>query len=58
MRISQGQIDGTFGEGSVILPPGLTRPAHWLQGKLNDKDFYREWRKWQSDPAAYIPPAP
>ena len=56
--ISQDQIDAAFGDGSVILPAGLNRPAHWPQGELDEDDFDAELRKWQSDPAAYIPPAP
>lgn len=56
--ISQIQIDAAFGDGSVILHAGLTRPAHWPQGKLGWSDFGAEWRKWQSDPAAYALPAP
>ena len=58
MPISQGQIDAAFGDGSVILPAGLNRPAHWPQGELDEDDFDPEWRKWQSDPAAFTPPAP
>ncbi|EEW25121.1 pentapeptide repeat-containing protein [Rhodobacter ferrooxidans] len=54
--ISQDQINATFGDGSVVLPAPLTRPAHWPQQALDFGGFDTEYQKWQSDPAAYTPP--
>jgi len=56
--ISQQQIDATFGDGTVILPAPLTRPAHWPPQKLDGETFFSEYRKWRADPAAYTPPPP
>ncbi len=54
--ISQAQVNETFGDDSVTLPDGLTRPAHWPRHVLHLLEFYTEWRRWQADPAAYDPP--
>ena len=54
--ISQQQIDAAFGDGTVILPAPLTRPAHWPPQKLDYRSFFSEWRKWRANPAAYTPP--
>lgn len=27
--LTQGQLDVAFGDGRMLLPIGLTRPAHW-----------------------------
>lgn len=54
--LSQEQIDQMFGDGSVTLPEGLTRPAHWPDRVLSWGTFRAEWRKWQADPEGYVPP--
>ena len=60
--IGQDQIASMFGDASVILPEGLTRPGHWPDWALplyehdNPNDFDTQWRLWRSDPAAYRPP--
>jgi len=51
--LDQDQVNATVGDGSVtdaMLPPGVTRPAHWPQADLALPDFHAEWQKWQSDP--------
>lgn len=56
--VSLGQ---TFGDASVTLPEGITRPAHWPDWTLPDageNSFITQWRKWQTNPAAYTPPDP
>jgi uncharacterized protein YjbI with pentapeptide repeats len=58
-NISQEQIDATFGDASVVLPKGITRPAHWPDWRLpsgGEHEFEAEWHKWQADPASYRPP--
>jgi hypothetical protein len=30
--LTQPQVDGARGDAATVLPPGLTRPAHWTQG--------------------------
>ena len=56
--LTQEQLDSTFGDGSVIWPETLTRPAHWPLGELRWNDFHDELAKWRADPAGYVPPEP
>ncbi len=59
--VSQTQVQSMFGDASVILPPGLSRPAHWPVWQLpsiGKNSFGGEWRKWRDDPAGYVPPPP
>jgi uncharacterized protein YjbI with pentapeptide repeats len=56
VKLSQEQADQMFGDGSVKLPEGLTRPAHWPEWELGRDDFPEEWEKWQTDPEGYRPP--
>ena len=69
VEISAEQVNSIFGDASVTLPGGLTPghadwPAHWpvwelpLRDPDGDTDFRTEWRKWQADPAGYVPPPP
>ena len=46
-----------FGDGSVKLPEGVTRPANWPEWEL-EWDYLDEWRKWQADPEGYRPHPP
>ena len=62
--ISQEQVNSSFGDGSVILPQTLTRP-NWPEEDLlynpwspETSPFHIEWRRWQADPAGYVPPPP
>ncbi|ASP22619.1 secreted effector protein PipB2 [Antarctobacter heliothermus] len=61
VALSQAQINGMFGDASVILPEDRQKPGFWpkwelpLKGKNNFND---EWREWQSDPDNYTPPPP
>ncbi len=54
--MSQDQVNVTFGDASVTLPVGFSRPAHWPRRELSPSDFETEWRKWQANPATYTPP--
>ncbi len=67
--ISAEQVNSIFGDASVTLPGGVTPghadwPAHWPVWALpfidpaGGPDFRTEWRKWQDDPAGYVPPPP
>lgn len=56
VQLSQRQIDQVFGDGSVMLSKGVTRPAHWPDWEMDVVEFYAEWRKWQADPGNYTPP--
>jgi hypothetical protein len=40
----------------AMLPPGVTRPAHWPEADLDWSDFLDEWRKWRAGPDGYKPP--
>lgn len=68
----QKLFDGSFGDGSVILPLGKRPPAHWTKEVFVDKnpdddksgDGLREWRKqleeWRQtlrDPRPVLDPA-
>jgi hypothetical protein len=57
-NVTQDQVNAMFGDGSVTLPEGLERPAHWPGEDLNVSAFFAEWRKRRADPASYVPPAP
>ncbi len=47
------QVSAMFGDGSVRLPEGMERPAHWTERDLKtgpffqSGPFYEAWRKWQ-----------
>lgn len=59
IRISQDQVNASFGDASVILPEGLDRPAHWPDWELDRFQFDDEWRSWRKNPEAYaLPPRP
>ncbi len=52
-------LDDMFGDGSVDLPKGIPRPAHWPKWTLpwfGAHGFADEWRKWRDDPDGYTPP--
>jgi hypothetical protein len=48
-------VNSLFGDASVDLPPGITRPAHWPSEDLGWKDFRQKWRAWQRE-QGYTPP--
>ncbi len=53
------QIKSMFGDASVTLPEGISRPAHWPDWELpsrTENDFHTQWQKWLSNPDAYEPP--
>ena len=37
-------VDESFGDGSVILPVGATRPPRWCAATLDDPEFFGRWR--------------
>ena len=36
--LTQSQIDSAFGDKNTTLPPGITRPAHWLDDDDDGED--------------------
>jgi hypothetical protein len=57
--ISEAQVKSTFGDASVKLPEGISRPTHWPDWKLPsviEHAFHTEWQKWQANPDTYTPP--
>ncbi|MCA0872359.1 pentapeptide repeat-containing protein [Seohaeicola saemankumensis] len=36
-----------FGDGSVTLPKGVERPAHWVDEELDDEGFAEACRRWR-----------
>jgi uncharacterized protein YjbI with pentapeptide repeats len=42
-------LEDIFGDASVILPDGVTRPAHWLDYEAELGDFEIPWRAWQAE---------
>lgn len=55
-RPTQAQIDVIFADATLLIPDGLTRPAHWPKRALTWGEFGQEWRRWQADPEGYRPP--
>lgn len=59
LSLSAGQISAAFGDASVILPKGVVWPSHWPDWELpqiGKYNFEAPWKKWQTDPAGYVPP--
>ncbi|WP_461308497.1 pentapeptide repeat-containing protein, partial [Albidovulum sp.] len=54
-RLTQAQIDVIFADATLLIPDGLTRPAHWPKRALTSEEFGPEWRRWQADPEHYQP---
>ena len=44
--LTRSQGDAAFGAGSVQLPEGIERPAHWRPEKLNDEAYHGRFRSW------------
>jgi hypothetical protein len=57
-RISDAQINITFGDRSTKLPKDFHRPAHWPKVELDGYSFQTEYQKWLQNPEAYTPPPP
>ncbi|MBU2980698.1 pentapeptide repeat-containing protein, partial [Lentibacter algarum] len=52
-------LQDMFADGSVTLPKGTARPAHWPDWELpplGEHNFYSEHQKWLADPDNYTPP--
>jgi hypothetical protein len=47
VHLSQDQVNAVFGDGTVILPKGLTRPAHWPEEELDVFEFHTQWDEWR-----------
>ena len=47
--ITQGQLDKTFGDGSVKLPDHLQRPDFWPKEDLDWIEFEARWRAWREE---------
>lgn len=61
VKITQDQVNAAFAAGTLSLPEGLNRPAHWPTKVLQDSEehsFDDELEKWRNDPANYTPPPP
>ena len=54
---TQEQIDSAFGDGTVKLPKGLMRPAHWPDWSLEYSQFDKAYHKWQDNPTDYTAPS-
>lgn len=58
-NMEQGQLESLFADGSVTLPPHLTRPAHWPVMSILPAPFFRmEYQRWLANPETYTPPPP
>lgn len=44
--LAQNQLDAAFGDGSVQLPGGISRPPDWPSEVLNDEAYYGRLRNW------------
>jgi len=45
--VDQDLVNSLYGDGSVTLPDGITRPAHWPEEDLSSFVFPEKWRAWQ-----------
>ncbi len=48
VHLSQDQINASFGDGSVILPEGLERPAHWPKETVETVEYDEAYENWLS----------
>ncbi|HEU0220586.1 MAG TPA: hypothetical protein VFR34_00030 [Paracoccaceae bacterium] len=55
LNLTEDQLKSAFGDGSVILPEGWVRPAHWPAEDLDWHEFRDAWRAWQQS-IGYVPP--
>ena len=53
--VDQDLVNSLYGNGSVVLPEGITRPAHWPEEVLGWSEFREKWREWQRA-QGYEPP--
>ncbi len=61
VKITQDQVNAAYADGSVTLPQGMKRPAHWPTWVVQDSEeqsFDDELENWRGDPANYSPPPP
>jgi uncharacterized protein YjbI with pentapeptide repeats len=50
LSLTQDQLDEMFGDSSVTVPKGRSRPTHWPPEDakpLSETDFKAQWRAWQ-----------
>ncbi|MEM9550983.1 MAG: pentapeptide repeat-containing protein, partial [Pseudomonadota bacterium] len=54
VTLSDDQINQVFGDGSVVLPGGVTPddrehwPAHFATEELEPPEFFKQWRAFQA----------
>jgi uncharacterized protein YjbI with pentapeptide repeats len=56
LDLTQAQIDATFGDGSVILPARLARPAHWPTEALHTTAYFDQIDRWWANRDGITPP--
>jgi len=56
LRLNPDQIAKAFGDASVTLPDGVSRPAHWPAHSLDNASFETQYQLWRANPATYRPP--
>ncbi|MEM1315185.1 MAG: pentapeptide repeat-containing protein, partial [Pseudomonadota bacterium] len=49
-------LSAAFGDGSVALPDGVTRPDHWPDDSLTEAAFLSRWRGWREASGLPWPP--
>lgn len=45
-RAWSDMLVNSFGDGSVVLPEGVTPPCQWIAHRLDGASFYGAWRAW------------
>ena len=53
---SECDVSMFFGDLSVNLPVGITRPDFWPKQILDDATFSTELARWRASPSTYTPP--
>ena len=47
-------FESSFGDGTVVLPPGYPRPCQWSDEVLDDAAFFGRWRGWREATGEYV----
>lgn len=46
LHFNESYLQQSFGDGTVILPPSFTRPAHWRTETLEWDDYWQAYTAW------------
>lgn len=55
-ELTDEQLSSVFGDASVTLPPGCSRPDHWPARVLTERAFLSRWAGWRLSRGEPWPP--